>query len=539
MSTVYTTCNDLLGYATINIRSKNKNMEDTTPTPLIPPAESTGMLDRAKDFANKLKPVAAIALIALGGAGCSIDRASVDEPPTQHDVAEVSIGDISVGAERDANGMFNTREAVDAPNNKYNKDGSIIDAVEGLPSLVIGVKDPAAGNAPKSDGNVFEESTKTTPGKTTYETVDGGTKTVITPGTKEVTTETSISGEDKGNTQYERDFETDITTFEQALTPAEKITQETLELIQDGYTVTSVRVNGKASGEDHTVNSPSANIGEPSLNNIQLAEQRGQRGADALQTEMEKQGVELSGVPIMVGGNEVEPTIEQMAQLTSAASELGISVSELTERFNTHVGGLNPEQTQLLMETLVNNRGVAFEIRASKTENVEDGTFITTVVELPPEVRATVQPSIEKNSWLFRIEIPGEVLLLLAAVGIGAGLGSIRGGISPRTPGLTSIGPRPTGGFGPRPIPGGPGTIEVKPTPIPPPEEPPTSTPRPRSRSRQEILTKGPGIEDRSARGTSRKQPREQNFGKNSPQAAGGRGRMARSRGGNRRGKRG
>ena len=35
-------------------------MEDNPPTPVIPPAESTGMLDRAKDFANKLKPAAAI-----------------------------------------------------------------------------------------------------------------------------------------------------------------------------------------------------------------------------------------------------------------------------------------------------------------------------------------------------------------------------------------------------------------------------------------------------------------------------------------------
>ena len=521
-------------------------MDETTRPPELPnPAEQavdSSVRERIRDVADKLKRTAAIALIALGGAGCAVDHSSVNEPPTQHDVAEVSLGDISAGTEGDANGMFNSREAVDVPHNVYTKDGSVKDKIGGLPNLVIGIKDPEAGNAPKSDGNVLKRTKTTTPGETITEVVPGGEKIVKTPHTVEVTTERVVTGEEKGNTQYERDFETDVSTFEQALTPAEKVTQETLDLIKDGYTVTSVRVTGKASGEDHTVGSPTANLGEPSLNNIQLAEQRGLRGTAALQTEMEKQGIELSGVPITIGGKEVEPTQEQMAQLTAAASELGISVSELTERFNTHVSGLNPEQTQLLMETLANGRGVAYEIHASKTERVEDGTFITTVVELPPEVRATLQPSIEKNSWLFRVEIPGEVLLVLAAVGIGIGVGTIGGALSLGIPGAVPIKPRtPTpGGFGPRPIPGGPGTIEDVPV-VEPPKEPPENTPRPRSR--QEILTKGPGREDSSARGTTRKQPRPYNMsgsrGRNSPQNRGGGGRMGRSRGGNRRGKRG
>jgi hypothetical protein len=525
------------------------NDSETPPALPIPPEqlEDHTVRERIADVADKLKRTAAIALIALGGAGCAVDHSSVNDPPTQHDVAEVSIKDIAIGSEGDANGIVNSRDAVDVPRNIYTKDGSIKDAIGGLPNFVMGIKDPEAGNAPRSDGNVLKKVTETTPGETTYEIVPGGTQEVKKPNTVEITTEKVVSGEDIGNTQYERDFETDVATFEQALTPAERVAQETLALIKDGYTVTSVGVMGRASGEDHTTNTILANLGEPSSNNVQLAEQRGMRGKAALDAEMQAQGIELSGIPITIGGVEVEPTQDQMSQLTAAADSLGISVSELTERFNTHVGGLNPEQTQLLVETLANNRGVSYEVRASKTDRVEDGTFVTTLVELPPEVRATLQPSIEKNSWLFRVEIPGEALLVLAAIGLGLAGSRLIGGGGIGIPRI----PVPPGGLGPRPIPrptpGGPPTgISINsppPTTGIPEKEPPKKTPPPTPRPRQEILTKGPGREDTTARGTSRKQPRPHNMsgnrGRNSPQNRGGGGRMSRSRGGNRRGKRG
>jgi|GEM_PF-3283588 len=536
-------------------------MNDSETPPALPiPPEQLGNLtvrERIADVADKLKRTAAIALIALGGAGCAVDHSSVNDPPTQHDVAEVSIKDIAIGSEGDANGIVNSRDAVDVPHNVYTKDGSIKDAIGGLPNFVIGIKDPEAGNAPRSDGNVLKKVTETTPGGTTYEIVPGGTQEVKTPNTVEVTSEKVVSGEDIGNTQYERDFETDVATFEQALTPAERVAQETLALIKDGYTVTSVRVMGRASGEDHTTNTVRANLGEPSSNNVRLAEQRGMRGKAALDAEMQAQGIELSGIPITIGGVEVEPTQDQMSQLTAAADSLGISVSELTERFNTHVGGLNPEQTQLLVETLANNRGVSYEVRASKTDRVEDGTFVTTLVELPPEVRATLQPSIEKNSWLFRVEIPGEALLVLAAIGLGLAGSRLIGSVgigTPRIPGLPRVPYRPPqpGGLGPRPIPrptpGGPPTgVSIDsppPTTETPKKEPPKVTPPPPPpRPRQETLTKGPGREDTTAKGTSRKQPRPHNMsgnrGRNSPQNRGGGGRMGRSRGGNRSGKRG
>ena len=548
-------------------------MEEQTRAPEVPvPIEQRTELtvrERVRDVADKFKRGAAIALIALGGAGCAVDHSSVPEVPTQHDVAEFTIGDIAIGEEGDANGMFNTREAVDVPHNKYKKDGGIIDAIGGISNTVIGIRDPEAGDAPKSDDTFIREESSTTPGKITYETVPGGTKTIKTPHTVDVTTEKVLNGEEQGNTQYERDFNTDVKTFEQALTPAEKIAQETLSLIEQGYTVTSIRVTGRASGEDHTVSEPNANIGEPSANNVTLAEQRALQGAAALQSEMTERGVELSGVPFTLGGKEVEPTKEQMVQLSAAASELGISVAELTERFNTHVGDLSPEQTQLLMETLVNNRGVAYEIHASKTDKVEDGTFITTVIQLPPEVRAVVQPSIEKNGWLFRIELPGEVLVVLAAIGLGIAATRFGGGIVLGAPGIPAGAGRPPkpGGNGPRPnspgsSPRPPSSTPNAPTPPPKPTKPkPTgggrytppgtgSTPKEKvpkdeqppqglPRRRPEILTKGPGREDSSARGRLSKQPRPYNYGKDRSRAAGGTGRQGRSRGGDRRGKRG
>ena len=204
--------------------------------------------------------------------------------------------------------------------------------------------------------------------------------------------------------------------------------------------------------------------------------------------------------------------------MTVAAAELNISLAELTERFNTSIGGLSAELTQLLTEALVDNRGVMYEIHASKTEVIKDGTFITTVVDLPPDVREKINPE-GKNDWLFRIEIPGEILLLFAAIGAGVAGARIIGGKIP--------GPNP--GSIPGPIPEGP-----IPGPIPkPPPGTPKPPPRPPEHSRRGRITPG-GQRPNGRPARLRKQPRNANFSNNPDSRGGGSGRMDRTKGGNR-----
>ncbi len=499
--------------------------ETTTPIVIPPPDVPDAVIGGHEDstpLGERLKRCLAVAAIALVGAGCASPSLSTEAPPTQNGVTKITVGPISIGAEGDANGLFNTREPIDVANNKYEKDGGILDAIPGLPNLVIGVKDPSAGNAPRGDGNFFNKNTTRAAGDTSYVSVDGGTTTTITPSAKNVTIEKTVAIDEKGNTQYERDFVTDTNTYEQALTPAETITIETQNLIKEGFTVNFIKVTGRASGEDHTSTDPSANIGAPSQNNEQLALQRANRGAPALQ---EKMGSELSGIPIIIGGVEVEPTNEQISRMTAAAAELNISLAELTERFNTSIGGLDAELTQLLTEALVDNRGIMYEIHASKTEVIKDGTFITTVVDLPPDVREKINPD-GKNDWLFRIEIPGEILLLFAAIGAGVAGARIIGGKIP--------GPNP--GSIPGPIPEGPipGPIPKPPpgTPKPPPRPPEYSR-----RGRYRRITPG-GQTTGNQPAFTRKQPRNQNFSKNLGNLAGGPGRRGLDKGGNGTGRR-
>ena len=166
-----------------------------------------------------------------------------------------------------------------------------------------------------------------------------------------------------------------------------------------------------------------------------------------------------------------------------------------------------------------------YEIHASKTEVIKDGTFITTVVDLPPDVREKINPD-GKNDWLFRIEIPGEILLLFAAIGAGVAGARIIGGKIP--------GPNP--GSIPGPIPEGPipGPIPKPPpgTPKPPPRPPEYSR-----RGRYRRITPG-GQTTGNQPAFTRKQPRNQNFSKNLGNLAGGPGRRGLDKGGNGTGRR-
>ena len=471
-------------------------------------------------------------LIALSG--CSAPSQEVDvAEPTQREVATLEAFGIAIGEEGDANGLFNTREAVDVSNNQYKKDGSIVDKIGGLPNIIIGVPDSEADGAPKGDGNLLktEETTSHQEGKDEKIKIS-----VPVPKVGIETTQSEITEAlaDRRSTQYERDFLTDNNTTEQARTTSDEVIARVKELQNQGYTVQQIMINGLASGEDHTYPSSNANIGEPSLNNQQLSLQRAQKGKIALNTSSIEAGIGLDQSIISISGTEIEPSLEQSQQLQDAADSMNISVYELTERFNTQLGKIDPAHLPLLTEALTNNRGVIYEIHASKPEQQTNITFDSTIIEIPFN---SEQPgsSNKEDKWLFRIEIPAEALLILLALlarKINLPSPTLP---SPALPGLPRVEPKP--------IPTVPAETILPPvkTPRPveePPIKPPVDNPPPQFRREQGWGEPQPE-RHYSKIPFTQKQPRNYNFSNQSGLLAGGRGRMSRDSGGNRIGKRG
>ncbi len=505
----------------------------TNPEGLKPPV-------RAKLFMK-----AAGVLLSLSG--CNIDEVSTEpvgpEEPTQGQVWSLEAGGISGGFEGDGNGLFNTREPVTPEDGEYKKDG-ILDAIPGLPNVVFGTSDDAskrADGAPLGDGTYFTtdegEDRKGTEEKATIDL----TVRVPTLETSRKTVEKTVAGEEPADTQYERDFETDQKTFEQASVGAQQVADETLALIEDGYTVTSVKITGKASGEDHTKGGPMANIGEPSENNLDLAGQRAGHGQAALDKAFAERSIDTSGAALELNAIEAEPTTEQTAELQKAADALGITVNELTERFNTGIGKFSPEATEDLVDALVHNKGVVYEVHASKTADVTELKFKETIIKLPLDVIKKIAGKDAAEDSLFRIEIPGEILLLLLAWQLRkVPLPSLPGGgRSPRTPG-PPLGPEPSPLPPPTKIPDPKIPIPVPPGP---PNPPPPGPPPPRPSFRLERGTwKASQVDATGPVAHHQKQPRRHNY---SPQRSGlhlgGRGTatMHRTKGGNRSGKRG
>lgn len=482
------------------------------------------------------------AALVLPLAGCVVNAPGA-EAPTQTRVASTEIGSASVGLEADDNGMFNGRDPVEPSEGEYNST-SLLDKVPGLPNLVVGVADPEADGAPKGDGNFATSEAGAEKGRDreSKDTIDLTVKIPIKthkPTRKPVGTEAVITNRSGGDTQYERDFEIDKNTAEQALVPASEVADETLQLVEDGYTVTSVHVTGKASGEDHTTNDPMANIGESSANNQDLARQRGSEGFSVLSDALESRGIDLSNIATSLDAVETEPTPQQTDKLLAAAETMGISLDELTERFNKGIGSFDPETLQTLHEALTNNRGVMYEIHATKTEMAEVPGFKTTVIKLPMDVLRKIAGKDQDGDWLFRVEIPGEALLLLMGLALGK-LAANAGGLPipmappmPRTPpaeGPPRLPEIPPADLETPKIPF-PGLPKIKtPGPKPP---PPPGTPLYRPSFRLERGSFTPSIADRGSVGVIRQQPREHNFSKQPSLRAGGTGRMSRNKGGN------
>jgi hypothetical protein len=483
---------------------------------------------------GKLKKLVAAGAMILALAGCSAPSQEVDvAEPTQREVATLEAFGIAIGTEGDADGLFNTREAVDVSNNQYEKDGGIVDEIGGLPNLVIGVPDREADGAPKGDGNLFETEEVTSSGH------EGDKKIEISVPVPKVgiaTTKSEVTEAfaDRGNTQYERDFLTDNNTTEQARTTSDEVSERIKELQNQGYEVQRIEINGLASGEDHTYPSSNANIGEPSLNNQQLSIQRAEKGKTALDKSTMEAGVSLDQSIISIGGAEVEPTLEQSQQLQAAADSIGISVYELTEKFNTQLGEINPAHLPLLTEALTNNRGVTYEIHAAKPEQQTKITFDSTIIEVPFNSE-NPGPSDKENNWLFRIEIPAEALLVLLAL-LARKIKLPSPNLpSPGLPGLPRVEPK-------LPIPIIPTEAILPPVKTPelieePPIKPPVDNPPPQFRRKQRGNTPKPKQHYSNIPAT-RKQPRNHNFSKQSGRLAGGSGRQPRNKGGDRSGKR-
>lgn len=480
---------------------------------------------------GRMKKLMATGAMLLAFAGCSAPSQEVDvAEPTQREVATLEAFGIAIGAEGDANGLFNTRKAIDVSNNQYEKNSGIVDEIGGLPNLVIGVPDSEADGAPKGDGNLFATKETTSSLEREDKKIDISIP-VPKVGIESTQSEVTEAFADRGSTQYERDFLTGNDTTEQARTTSDEVAARIKELQNQGYDVQQIMINGLASGEDHTYSSSNANIGEPSPNNQQLSMQRAERGKTALNESALENGIALDQSIISIGGTEVEPSLEQSQQLQATADSMGISVYKLTERFNTQLREINPAHLPLLTEALANNRGVTYEIHATKPEQQTKITFDSTIIEVPFRSE-NPGSSNEENKWLFRLEIPAEALLILLA--LLAKKIKLPGPNLP-SPGLPGTGPR-------LPIPEIPTETILPPIKTPklvegPPIKPPVDNPPPHFRRKQGGNTPQPK-QHYSNIPVTRKQPRNHNFSKQSGRLAGGSGRQPRNKGGNRRGKR-
>ncbi|MFO0920658.1 MAG: hypothetical protein U0451_03220 [Candidatus Saccharimonadales bacterium] len=186
---------------------------------------------------GRIKQLMATGAMLLALAGCSAPSQEVDvAEPTQREVATLEAFGIAVGAEGDANGLFNTREAVDVSNNQYEKDGGIVDEIGGLPNLVIGVPDSEADDAPKGDGNLFETKETTSSRERGDEKIDISIP-ILKVGIESTQSEVTEAFTDRGSTQYERDFLTDNDTTEQARTTSDEVAARIKELQNQGYDV--------------------------------------------------------------------------------------------------------------------------------------------------------------------------------------------------------------------------------------------------------------------------------------------------------------
>lgn len=485
--------------------------------------------------------VAALALATGAANELGTEPVGPDEN-TQEQVWSTEAGGIAGGLEGDGNGMFNTREPITVHQGKYSKDG-ILDHIPGVPNIVFGTADkekPAADEAPLGDGTYTTEAEKSVD-KTKQENhyIEIPIK-IPTKKTSEKVVTKNITVHDSGNTQYERDFTTDRKTFEQASTPAKEIASQTLEYVEKGYTVQGIKVIGLASGEDHTNPSDTmANIGEPSQNNQELAGERASHGLTALQTALNEKGVDSSQSALEIESREIEPTDEQISELIKLADEYGMSVYDFTDKFNLSLGKFSPEALTTLVDSLVNNRGVIYEVNLSKNESTTTVEYDHTVIKLPLNIIEKIIGDKPTEERAFRIEVPGEILLILLAF-------AIRKIPIPSSPGLPKW-PKTPRTNPPRIPPNRPPIPEPPKIPVPTIkipgviDVPPDGPPPPPSFDKKDAFRPVQSISrnDRQYLHKRRKQPREFNFSNQRGYNFGGPGKRERDKGGNASNKRG
>ena len=384
-------------------------------------------------------------------------------------------------------------------------------------------------------------------------------------------------------------------------TEIDSLADRLLKAVKHGWQVDSLSVRGSASAEDDTVDvngNRTAGLQQTSPEAAEKQEELGDKRRN-IGTVLFVEALASRGVSIDPDNIELLPSTEdvltndEVAVIDGLARQFGYaSHTTMIEQWNRNPDSVPPEVDEALIDMLAKERTFQVEVRFSKTDkttSAEPGSESTEEVpptegdEGPGDEIIDEQRSESHQIRIFLFLLPGYVVVLInrrrkdgqhdkVAQLVQGGV--TRAGARVVSTGVTRAGARvvstggpragarltPTGsganGFGEytptavteTPVSGGGnggGRSRVTPPPrrFPPPFEPEPVHFKSRNGFNPHSNGHKPAPEFARVKGRSHKQPRTFNgfgsTGRNRPVGEGGRGRMPRNRGGNRRGKRG
>lgn len=204
-------------------------------------------------------------------------------------------------------------------------------------------------------------------------------------------------------TQWEEDFQPDSELAQEIHSAIGDCFAEINQRRSEGALLTGVRIGGLSSGEDNVTNpgDPMANLDKPSQNpdpkdddNLSLANKRGLTGLKAAKEDAPSYQIPQEIIQLSEA-KEVDPTPEELSQITGYATLLGLSPLELIQQYNRDIqGGLQP----LMDKVFEGNRGII--CTASYTKEVVSQTEDFQVILVPLE-----------NDQKREIEVPNGVLV--------------------------------------------------------------------------------------------------------------------------------
>lgn len=469
------------------------------------------------------RPPAAVAEVTLAPDGGILEKNSpTKEPkPKQEYTVTVPGTDIAFGVERDNNGTLNTGSEGEEPGTPARE---LIPDV--MPNFVIGSSNPQGGTL--GDGWRFQKVD-------TSHTVQAPVPTQEPTYTEETEEVTDIS-KHPITTPWEEDYQASPELTSEVRGAVQECFGQVQQRQELGYLLTGIQIGGLSSDEGNAENpgDPMANLGQHSKLNQELANQRGLAGLQTAQQLGPQNGIDPSLIQFLEG-QEVLASPQEIEQIAGYAKLLGQDPLSLIQDYNrARTEGLQP----LMDELFKGNRGIICIANYTKTEtSIVQGPDKKTVVLVPVEIKG--------KSLQWRIEIPGEILLLpLLYIALKAGIGAIGsaggGGLPflPKSP-TTPLGPSsPPAGAGPTPParrtkPNPPKPLKPKLDPL---EFVPLTPLYPTKNSKFKNGEANTGLQNPQNPIQRIKQPRPHNF--HGAGARRNRQPMGRSRGGNRSGKR-